>query len=64
MELRPDAADGRAAAAGSDVPRRSLPSHPKAPRPDHRREFCMKWTKPEFELVELCSEVTSYFHHR
>jgi len=24
----------------------------------------MKWTKPMFELVELCSEVTSYFYHR
>jgi len=24
----------------------------------------MTWTKPKFELVELCSEVTSYFYHR
>ncbi|MFL5850446.1 MAG: pyrroloquinoline quinone precursor peptide PqqA [Solirubrobacteraceae bacterium] len=24
----------------------------------------MTWTKPVFELVELCSEVTSYFYHR
>jgi hypothetical protein len=27
------------------------------------REF-MQWTKPEFEFVELCSEVTSYLYHR
>jgi len=39
-----------------------LRSNPPVPRPDHRREFCMKWTKPEFELLDLCSEVTSYFH--
>jgi len=24
----------------------------------------MTWVKPEFEIVELCSEVTSYLHHR
>jgi coenzyme PQQ precursor peptide PqqA len=24
----------------------------------------MKWTKPEFVIVELCSEVTSYLYHR
>jgi hypothetical protein len=30
----------------------------------HSKEFAMKWTKPVFELVELCSEVTSYFYHR
>jgi len=24
----------------------------------------MKWTKPKFEIVELCSEVTSYLHRR
>jgi len=24
----------------------------------------MKWVKPKFEIVELCSEVTSYLHHR
>jgi PqqA family len=24
----------------------------------------MTWTKPVFELVELCSEVTTYFYHR
>jgi coenzyme PQQ precursor peptide PqqA len=28
------------------------------------REVSMLWKKPEFELVELCSEVTSYFYHR
>jgi len=24
----------------------------------------MTWIKPEFEFVELCSEVTSYLYHR
>jgi len=24
----------------------------------------MTWVKPEFEIVELCSEVTSYLYHR
>jgi hypothetical protein len=24
----------------------------------------MAWIKPKFEFVELCSEVTSYLHHR
>jgi len=24
----------------------------------------MTWVKPEFEFVELCSEVTSYIYHR
>jgi hypothetical protein len=24
----------------------------------------MKWVKPKFEIVELCSEVTSYLYHR
>jgi len=24
----------------------------------------MTWTKPVFEFVELCSEVTTYFYHR
>jgi len=24
----------------------------------------MVWTKPEFEILELCSEVTSYVYHR
>jgi len=24
----------------------------------------MTWTKPKFEFVELCSEVTSYLFHR
>ena len=24
----------------------------------------MKWVKPKFEIVELCSEVTSYLFHR
>jgi coenzyme PQQ precursor peptide PqqA len=24
----------------------------------------MKWTKPKFEIVELCSEVTSYLFQR
>jgi len=24
----------------------------------------MKWTKPKFEIVELCSEVTSYLYQR
>jgi hypothetical protein len=28
------------------------------------RRSSMKWTKPEFEFVELCSEVTSYLYHR
>jgi coenzyme PQQ precursor peptide PqqA len=28
------------------------------------REVMMLWKKPEFEVVELCSEVTSYFYHR
>jgi len=24
----------------------------------------MTWVKPKFEVVELCSEVTSYLYHR
>ncbi|MGI8716143.1 MAG: pyrroloquinoline quinone precursor peptide PqqA [Solirubrobacteraceae bacterium] len=24
----------------------------------------MRWVKPEFEFVDLCSEVTSYLHYR
>ncbi|MEZ0294143.1 MAG: pyrroloquinoline quinone precursor peptide PqqA [Solirubrobacteraceae bacterium] len=24
----------------------------------------MTWVKPKFEIVELCSEVTSYVFHR
>jgi len=24
----------------------------------------MKWVKPKFEIIELCSEVTSYLFHR
>jgi len=24
----------------------------------------MTWTKPQFEFVDLCSEVTSYLFHR
>ena len=24
----------------------------------------MTWTKPKFEFVDLCSEVTSYLFHR
>ena len=28
------------------------------------REVSMVWTKPEFEILELCSEVTSYVYHR
>jgi len=24
----------------------------------------MKWTKPKFEILELCSEVTSYLYQR
>jgi len=24
----------------------------------------MKWVKPRFEIVDLCSEVTSYLHKR
>jgi len=24
----------------------------------------MTWIKPEFEFIELCSEVTSYLFHR
>jgi len=24
----------------------------------------MTWIKPEFEVVDLCSEVTSYLYHR
>jgi len=24
----------------------------------------MTWIKPEFEFVDLCSEVTSYLYHR
>ncbi|MGH2945149.1 MAG: pyrroloquinoline quinone precursor peptide PqqA [Solirubrobacteraceae bacterium] len=24
----------------------------------------MTWVKPKFEIIELCSEVTSYLYHR
>jgi len=24
----------------------------------------MEWTKPRFEFIEMCSEVTSYLYHR
>jgi hypothetical protein len=27
-------------------------------------ERLMAWIKPEFEFVDLCSEVTSYLYHR
>jgi len=27
-------------------------------------EAYMTWIKPEFEFVDLCSEVTSYLYHR
>ena len=27
-------------------------------------ESLMTWIKPEFEFVDLCSEVTSYLYHR
>jgi hypothetical protein len=33
-------------------------------RYDSKREGFMQWTKPEFEFVELCSEVTAYRYHR
>jgi hypothetical protein len=28
------------------------------------KEGAMHWIKPEFEFVEICSEVTSYLYHR
>jgi len=28
------------------------------------RRLRMTWIKPEFEFVDLCSEVTSYLYHR
>jgi hypothetical protein len=31
---------------------------------DSSRRLCMTWIKPEFEFVDLCSEVTSYLYHR
>ena len=27
-------------------------------------EASMTWTKPTFEFIEMCSEVTSYLYHR
>jgi len=24
----------------------------------------MTWSKPKFEFIEICSEVTSYLYHR
>jgi len=24
----------------------------------------MTWSKPKFEFIEMCSEVTSYLYHR
>ena len=30
----------------------------------HSKGVPMTWTKPVFELVELCNEVTTYFYHR
>jgi hypothetical protein len=32
-------------------------------RSQQRSEY-MTWIKPEFEFVDLCSEVTSYLFHR
>jgi len=32
--------------------------HPK------KRECHMTWVKPEFEVIDLCSEVTSYLYTR
>ena len=29
-----------------------------------KREAPMTWTKPEFEVIDLCSEVTSYLYSR
>jgi len=30
----------------------------------NKESFSMTWTKPKFEFVDLCSEVTSYLFHR
>jgi hypothetical protein len=32
--------------------------------PDFSRRRFMTWIKPEFEFVDLCSEVTSYLYRR
>jgi coenzyme PQQ precursor peptide PqqA len=29
-----------------------------------RREARMKWIKPEFEIIDLCTEVTLYLYNR
>jgi hypothetical protein len=29
-----------------------------------RERFPMTWSKPKFEFIEMCSEVTSYLYHR
>jgi hypothetical protein len=33
-------------------------------RPTVSPRRCSMWVKPEFEVVELCMEVTTYMHHR
>jgi coenzyme PQQ precursor peptide PqqA len=32
--------------------------------PSIEEELQMKWVKPEFEIIELSSEVTCYRYHR
>jgi coenzyme PQQ precursor peptide PqqA len=33
-------------------------------RSDREQEAPMTWIKPEFEIIDLCSEVTSYLYKR
>ena len=37
---------------------------PSLQKSDHPMGGTMTWVKPKFEIVELCSEVTSYVFHR
>lgn len=45
-----------------DARRRALPGD--CLRPQICGESLMAWIKPEFEFVDLCSEVTTYLYHR
>jgi hypothetical protein len=31
---------------------------------EHEEASYMTWVKPKFEVIDLCSEVTSYLHKR
>ena len=62
--LGPVALPVTTAAGGDDVeplPNRSVESALTCTRRGKRR---MKWIKPKFEIIDLCTEVTLYLYNR